>query len=207
MPASKTRKYYACQKPGHFERECRSKHKGSHSTSPTRNISEGASRISNKHYVRNENIICQTIVESNKNFSKEDMRSAQMADEDLNAILKAMEKEERPTWEEISGESSITKAYWVQWQSLIVEDGCLWCLWHSEDASWVKKLLAINNSCLIMFRKSSYLRQDQYKDKLNLQPVKFTIWDNGPSDLIIDRNIDCQTNNSGLVNREALAFF
>uniref|UniRef100_A0A1A9V4L9 CCHC-type domain-containing protein n=1 Tax=Glossina austeni TaxID=7395 RepID=A0A1A9V4L9_GLOAU len=37
-PASKTRKCYACQKPGHFARECRSKHKGSHSTSPTRNI-------------------------------------------------------------------------------------------------------------------------------------------------------------------------
>uniref|UniRef100_A0A1A9VE53 CCHC-type domain-containing protein n=1 Tax=Glossina austeni TaxID=7395 RepID=A0A1A9VE53_GLOAU len=48
MPLSKTRKCYACQKPGHFARECRSKHKGSHSTSPTRNISEGASEISNK---------------------------------------------------------------------------------------------------------------------------------------------------------------
>uniref|UniRef100_A0A1A9VJA8 CCHC-type domain-containing protein n=1 Tax=Glossina austeni TaxID=7395 RepID=A0A1A9VJA8_GLOAU len=37
MPASKIRKCCACQKPGHFARECQSKHKGSHSTSPTRN--------------------------------------------------------------------------------------------------------------------------------------------------------------------------
>uniref|UniRef100_A0A1A9VGU2 CCHC-type domain-containing protein n=1 Tax=Glossina austeni TaxID=7395 RepID=A0A1A9VGU2_GLOAU len=48
MRASKTRKCYACQKPGHLARECRSKHKESHSTSPTRSISEGASEISNK---------------------------------------------------------------------------------------------------------------------------------------------------------------
>uniref|UniRef100_A0A1A9UD29 CCHC-type domain-containing protein n=1 Tax=Glossina austeni TaxID=7395 RepID=A0A1A9UD29_GLOAU len=40
ITASKTRKCYACQKPGHFARECRSKHKGSYSTSPTRNLSE-----------------------------------------------------------------------------------------------------------------------------------------------------------------------
>uniref|UniRef100_A0A1A9V2V7 CCHC-type domain-containing protein n=1 Tax=Glossina austeni TaxID=7395 RepID=A0A1A9V2V7_GLOAU len=142
MPASKTCKCYACQKPGHFARKYRSKHKGSHST---RNISEGASEISNKQCVKNENkgdvVICRTIVESNGNFSKEDMRSVQMADEDLNAILKAIEKEGRPTWEEISRESPITKAYWAQWQSLIVEDGCLWRIWHSEDASWAKKLL------------------------------------------------------------------
>uniref|UniRef100_A0A1A9UZ73 Fork-head domain-containing protein n=1 Tax=Glossina austeni TaxID=7395 RepID=A0A1A9UZ73_GLOAU len=71
----------------------------------------------------------------------DDMRSTQMAEEDLSAILKAMEKEERPTWEEISRESPITKAYWAQCQSLIVEDGCLWCIWHCEDASWAKKLL------------------------------------------------------------------
>uniref|UniRef100_A0A1A9ZSE9 CCHC-type domain-containing protein n=1 Tax=Glossina pallidipes TaxID=7398 RepID=A0A1A9ZSE9_GLOPL len=48
MPASKTRKCYACQKPGHFARECRAKHKGSYSTSPTRNVSEGASEISHE---------------------------------------------------------------------------------------------------------------------------------------------------------------
>uniref|UniRef100_A0A1A9VX50 Uncharacterized protein n=1 Tax=Glossina austeni TaxID=7395 RepID=A0A1A9VX50_GLOAU len=72
-----------------------------------------------------------------------DMRSAQMVDEDLNAILKAMEKDERPTWEEISRESPITKAYWAQWQTLIVEDGCLWRIWHSADASWAKTLLKV----------------------------------------------------------------
>ncbi|XP_037897546.1 uncharacterized protein LOC119642465 [Glossina fuscipes] len=54
---------------------------------------------------KNENkggvAICWTIVETNGSFSKEDIGSAQMADEDLNAILKALEKEKRPTWEEI----------------------------------------------------------------------------------------------------------
>uniref|UniRef100_A0A1B0AEI3 CCHC-type domain-containing protein n=1 Tax=Glossina pallidipes TaxID=7398 RepID=A0A1B0AEI3_GLOPL len=48
MPASKTCKCYACQKPGQFARECRAKHKGSYSTSPTRNVSEGASEISHE---------------------------------------------------------------------------------------------------------------------------------------------------------------
>uniref|UniRef100_A0A1B0FF49 RNA-directed DNA polymerase n=1 Tax=Glossina morsitans morsitans TaxID=37546 RepID=A0A1B0FF49_GLOMM len=32
-------------------------------------------------------------------------------------------------------------AYWAQWQSFIVEDVCLWRIWHSEDFSWAKKLL------------------------------------------------------------------
>ncbi|XP_037887540.1 uncharacterized protein LOC119636310 [Glossina fuscipes] len=32
MPVSKIRKCYVCQKPGHFARECRSKHKNTHST-------------------------------------------------------------------------------------------------------------------------------------------------------------------------------
>uniref|UniRef100_A0A1A9VLN6 Integrase_H2C2 domain-containing protein n=1 Tax=Glossina austeni TaxID=7395 RepID=A0A1A9VLN6_GLOAU len=62
-----------------------------------------------------------------------------MADEDLNAILKAIKKEERPTWEEISRESPITEAYWALWQSLIVEDGCSWRIWHSE----AKKLVVV----------------------------------------------------------------
>uniref|UniRef100_A0A1A9VFK1 Reverse transcriptase/retrotransposon-derived protein RNase H-like domain-containing protein n=1 Tax=Glossina austeni TaxID=7395 RepID=A0A1A9VFK1_GLOAU len=52
-------------------------------------------------------------------------------DENVNAILTAIEKEERPTCEEIARESPITKAYWDQWQSRIVEDGCLWRIWHN----------------------------------------------------------------------------
>uniref|UniRef100_A0A1B0AEC8 CCHC-type domain-containing protein n=1 Tax=Glossina pallidipes TaxID=7398 RepID=A0A1B0AEC8_GLOPL len=48
MPPSKTRKCYTCQKCGHFARECRLKHKRIHSTSPTRNISEGANEICNE---------------------------------------------------------------------------------------------------------------------------------------------------------------
>uniref|UniRef100_A0A1B0ACK6 CCHC-type domain-containing protein n=1 Tax=Glossina pallidipes TaxID=7398 RepID=A0A1B0ACK6_GLOPL len=50
MPASKTRKCYACQKSGYFARECRPKHKRSHSTSSTRNIS--ASEISNERALK-----------------------------------------------------------------------------------------------------------------------------------------------------------
>uniref|UniRef100_A0A1A9VHR5 Uncharacterized protein n=1 Tax=Glossina austeni TaxID=7395 RepID=A0A1A9VHR5_GLOAU len=100
----------------------------------TSNLEEQQKRYAKKFLLENRSIfagatssggavICRTIVESNGNFSKEDIRSAQMADKDLNAILKAMEKEERPTWEEISRESPITKMYW---QSLIVEALRLW---------------------------------------------------------------------------------
>uniref|UniRef100_A0A1A9UFE8 Uncharacterized protein n=1 Tax=Glossina austeni TaxID=7395 RepID=A0A1A9UFE8_GLOAU len=53
--------------------------------------------------------ICQTIVEPNGNFYKENMHSAQITGEDLNAILEAIEKEERPILEEIARERPITK--------------------------------------------------------------------------------------------------
>uniref|UniRef100_A0A1A9Z683 CCHC-type domain-containing protein n=1 Tax=Glossina pallidipes TaxID=7398 RepID=A0A1A9Z683_GLOPL len=43
MPVSKTRKCYVCNKRGHFAREGRT-----HSTPPTRNISERAGEISNE---------------------------------------------------------------------------------------------------------------------------------------------------------------
>uniref|UniRef100_A0A1A9US62 Uncharacterized protein n=1 Tax=Glossina austeni TaxID=7395 RepID=A0A1A9US62_GLOAU len=127
-------------------------HKGSYSTSPTRNISESASE--NKGGV----VMCRAIVESNGNFSKEDVRSAQMADEDLNTILKAIEKKKRPTWEEISRESPLTKAYLAQWESLIVEDGCLWRIWHIEDASWAKKLLIVPR---LLQRRICHLKKQQ----------------------------------------------
>uniref|UniRef100_A0A1B0ACC2 CCHC-type domain-containing protein n=1 Tax=Glossina pallidipes TaxID=7398 RepID=A0A1B0ACC2_GLOPL len=48
MPASKTRKCCSCQKPGPFARECRAKHKGSHSTSPTRNRSTSSLTVGGK---------------------------------------------------------------------------------------------------------------------------------------------------------------
>uniref|UniRef100_A0A1A9ZYB0 CCHC-type domain-containing protein n=1 Tax=Glossina pallidipes TaxID=7398 RepID=A0A1A9ZYB0_GLOPL len=56
MPISKTRKRYACQKPGHFARECRSKHKGSHSTSPSRNIRGGEEAAIKGKIMRNISI-------------------------------------------------------------------------------------------------------------------------------------------------------
>ncbi|KAL9881805.1 uncharacterized protein ACN427_009937 isoform 1-T5 [Glossina fuscipes fuscipes] len=59
---SKIRKCYVCQKPGHFARECRSKHRRTHSTSPTRNFCESASEISNKHTGVSHSNINSTIV-------------------------------------------------------------------------------------------------------------------------------------------------
>ncbi|XP_037897301.1 uncharacterized protein LOC119642276 [Glossina fuscipes] len=89
-------------------------------------------------------VICRTIVEPNGVFSKEDMTSAQKADKDLNAILKALEKQERPTWEGFQEKVRLRRRIGLSGKAIIVEDGCLWRIWRSEDASWAKKLLVVS---------------------------------------------------------------
>ncbi|KAL9872515.1 uncharacterized protein ACN2A1_014565 isoform 1-T2 [Glossina fuscipes fuscipes] len=90
-----------------------------------------------------ENIVVRRIkVETNVQFSKDDVRDAQLADNDLKLII-AAKKGERVGSEQIDKESAIANAYWAQWESVVFEDGCLWRIWYSKDCSHKRQLLVI----------------------------------------------------------------
>lgn len=74
------------------------------------------------------------------------IRKSQLDDVDLVKLVKAKEKEEMPTKEEMSMESPMAKAYWVQWNSLELMDGILHRVWESEDGKHVRKLIVVPKS-------------------------------------------------------------
>ena len=70
-------------------------------------------------------------------FTCAEIRKAQLNDDDIGFILRCKEvSDEKPTWEEISRSSS-TKAYWINWDLLHVNDGVLVRRWESNDGKIV----------------------------------------------------------------------
>ena len=57
-----------------------------------------------------------------KRWSLEELRDAQLSDEDLGPVLQWKEKDgaTRPPWQTVAFHSEKTKAYWAQWESLAV---------------------------------------------------------------------------------------
>lgn len=78
--------------------------------------------------------------------STEDWSTAQRSDPVLVKIIEAKEKNERPTREEISSENPIIKAYWAQWNSLKLVDGCLYRTWESADGKISNNLIVVPSS-------------------------------------------------------------
>lgn len=76
-------------------------------------------------------------------WTAERIRADQEADEDLNVIIKGKANDVRPTWEEMANKSPVAKAYWTQWQTLSLHDGCLYRIWESEDGRTSTKLLVV----------------------------------------------------------------
>lgn len=61
---------------------------------------------------------------SEEKWKNNKMQQDQHSDADL-AMIKYKELGRKQVWEEISAESQTFKAYWAQWQSLELHDGCL----------------------------------------------------------------------------------
>ena len=89
------------------------------------------------------NLECKHYVKAEKKESIIDIRLTQIdADEDtiLTKIIAAKKEDKGPTRNEISAKGW---SYWVQWVSLKVIDGCLFCHWDSADGKTSSKLIVV----------------------------------------------------------------
>lgn len=70
---------------------------------------------------------------SNEEWTSDNIRKDQLADEIVGRILKWKEGSKRPEWSEISACCGVTKYYWSQWNSLHVKSGVLHRKWEFPD--------------------------------------------------------------------------
>lgn len=75
--------------------------------------------------------------------SGEDWSAAQRGDDILAKIISAKEADIRPPRNEISAESPLAKAYWAQWDSLSLINGCLYRKWESTDGKTTSNLVVV----------------------------------------------------------------
>ena len=69
---------------------------------------------------------CRYHWNSDRRWSQEELREAQMRDTDIQRVLWWKEGETRPTWQMTAPHSEATKSYWSQWESLLLEEGVLY---------------------------------------------------------------------------------
>lgn len=85
-------------------------------------------------------------VEPEIGWSAEEIRKAQLDDEDIGLIITAKEKSQRPAWADISDKSATLKSYWAQWDSLHIENGVLKRKWESPDGQQHRMQLLLPRS-------------------------------------------------------------
>ena len=76
-------------------------------------------------------------------WTKEEIKKDQISDPDLAIILQFKEQGQRPTWNEIADKTPTVKAYWTQWDSLTIEEGCLKRIWESSDGKTKHSLIVV----------------------------------------------------------------
>ena len=77
-------------------------------------------------------------------WSQEELRAAQREDPDLKPLLQWKEAgEDKPPWQTAAPYSEMTKAYWMQWESLELMDGVLYRLWETPAGDKVVKQLIL----------------------------------------------------------------
>ena len=60
-----------------------------------------------------------------KKWSATDLAEAQCRDRSIGPVVRWMVLNERPSWKQVSSHSPVTKAYWAQWNSLVLINGVL----------------------------------------------------------------------------------
>ena len=76
-----------------------------------------------------------------------DLATAQREDDDLGKLWEFKERsDERPLWADVSALSPTFKAYWAEWDSVVVEDGLLYRRWHGDVGNRVKLLPVVPRS-------------------------------------------------------------
>lgn len=86
--------------------------------------------------VINDNEENLNAVSFGKLWTRAEMATAQMEDPDISLIYIAkLDKQERPTWNAIGGESEALKALWLEWQRLEMFQDNLYRRWESNDGS------------------------------------------------------------------------
>ncbi len=74
----------------------------------------------------------------------EGLRQAQLEDPEIGPVLVLQgESENRPNWQAVSSSSQPSKAYWVQWQSLVLINGVLYRDWEMPLGDRVVKQLLL----------------------------------------------------------------
>ncbi len=79
-----------------------------------------------------------------KTWSQEELRQAQKGDTDIQPVVRWKEEgEARPPWQVVAPYSETTKAYWSQWESLLLESGVLYRLWETPAGERSIKQLVV----------------------------------------------------------------
>ena len=85
-----------------------------------------------------------TSVEIAKMWTPEEIREAQLNDNDIAPILLRKEaNENKPEWSIISHNSKTLKAYWGEWDRLEVKNGCLYRKWVSNSGKYHRMQLVV----------------------------------------------------------------
>ncbi|KAJ8703953.1 hypothetical protein PYW07_013247 [Mythimna separata] len=85
-----------------------------------------------RHCQQNEAREHVNLIRAEGNFKK-----SQEEDDDIRPILDWKRSGTRPQWNEVSSHSPVTKSYWAQWDSLVLENDVLCRKWESNDGKEV----------------------------------------------------------------------
>lgn len=81
--------------------------------------------------------VCSITLDPSAGWEYNALRTEQMADRDIGPLLKEVESNKRPSWEDISSRDPTYKSYWAQWDSLQVKNGVLIRIWQSPDGKTI----------------------------------------------------------------------
>ena len=77
-------------------------------------------------------------VELVNEFKLEDVIESQKSDPDISPIFELKEQQKpQPDWNSVSHFSSETKAYWAEWDRIVLRNGALYRKWEKEDGSFL----------------------------------------------------------------------